>query len=269
MNTKELYRKTVWRPKPKKNKPDAVKKMGRIHHFVFHPSRAQLLGFMIKRPDIALMFHRRDAFIPFNGFVVIDGDIVVKEDVLATGREATKTLGVNLESCVIWIGLPILCADGTSLGFIDEVEFDFNTGDVVSLGISDGATSNVLLGRRVIPGSLVRGFKRGMGTQLYLTDDDDPESYGCILVADEARDIEAEGGIAKKAGEATATVTNGAKRTYEKVSRKVKPALSDASKAAGEAIRKGVYATGRQIARTEGMFTNFKSEFKKAMNDDE
>lgn len=269
MNTKELYRKTVWRPKPKKNSPDVVKKMGRIHHFVFHPSRARLLGIMVKRPDIALMFHRKDAFIPLDGFVVIDDDIVIKESALAAGHKAAKALDFNLESCVIWIGLPVLCADGTSLGFIDEVEFDSNTGDVVSLDISDGATSKVLLGRRVIPGSLVRGFKRGMGTQLYLTDDDDPESYGCILVADEARDIEAEGGIAKKAGEATATVTNGAKRTYEKVSRKVKPALSDASKAAGEAIRKGVYATGRQIARTEGMFTNFKSEFKKAMNDDE
>lgn len=71
MNTKELYRKTVWRPKPKKNKPDAVKKMGRIHHFVFHPSRAQLLGFMIKRPTSHSCFIEGTPSSPLMGLLLL------------------------------------------------------------------------------------------------------------------------------------------------------------------------------------------------------
>lgn len=268
MNTKDLYNKKVWTARPTKKNPDAVKKLGRIHLFVFHPTRPQLVGFLVKRPDVALMFHREDSFIAFNGFDVIDGDIVLREGPHASGRTATKALGVNLDTCVMWLGLPAMCADGTSLGMCEDVEFSTQTGKVETLTVTQGATANALLGRREIPGDLVRGFKRGMGAKLWLTDDDDdnPDALGAILVADEARELEASGGVAEKAGAATAVAADKAQKTYKKVVRKVKPAAQDAAKATGNAVQKGAYATGRQIARTEGMFTNFKDEFKKAMH---
>lgn len=273
--------------RPTKNDPDAVKKVGRIHAFVFHPSRPQLVGFLVKRPDVALMFHREDFFVAFNGFMVMnDGAgegpshevIVVREEPQATGRGAIKALGVNLDKCVLWLGLPVMIADGETLGIADDVEFDPRTGHVQSLVVSKGATANTLLGQRAIPGEMVRGFKFGMGAKLYLTDDDDdsPESLGAILVADEAAEIPVEGGVAEKAGEATAVAADKAQRTYKKVARKVKPKADEAAKvagkaakAAGDAAQKGAYATGKQIARTEGMFGRFKDEFKKAMSDDD
>lgn len=277
MNTKDLSNKKVWTSRPAKNDPDAVKKVGRIHAFVFHPSRAQMVGFLVKRPDVAWMFRREDMFVAHNGFDVMeDGDgkqvIVVREDPQAQGRGATKALGVNLDACVIWIGLPAMTPDGQSLGMVENVEFDKDTGRVVSVEVSQGVTANALLGRRAIPSAMVRGFKRGMGAKLFLSDeDDDPESLGAVIVDEEALQIPVEGGVAEKAGAATAVATDKAARTYKKAVRKVKPKAKEAASAAGEAVQKGVYATGRQIARTEGMFGRFKSEFKSAMKgeDDE
>ena len=268
MNTRDLDRKNVWIPKPKKNIPDAIKRVGRVHHFVFHPSRAQFVGFLVKRPDIALMFHRKDLFVPLGGFDIVGNGILLRSDIKTLRQAQVETYGIDPEVCVIWAGLAVCCSDGTTLGLVDDIEFDLKTGRVIALNVDNGAVSGALLGRYAVPGDMVRGFTRGMGTQLYLTDNDDPDSYGCILVDDEALNIEAEGGLAARAGEATAIATHTAKKTYRKAARKVKPVVEGASRTVGEAIQKGAYATGRQIARTEGMFTNFKKEFKKAVNND-
>ncbi len=45
--------------------------------------------------------------------------------------------------------------------------------------------------------------------------------------------------------------------------------MKQATKAAGKAVNKGAYVTGRQIARTQGMFGKFKDNFKSAMQDQE
>ena len=286
MNTKDLSNKKVWTSRPTKNDPDAVKKVGRIHAFVFHPSKPQLVGFLVKRPDVALMFRRDDMFVAHNGFELFEDEggnqvIVVREEPNAQGRGATKALGINLDNCVLWVGLPAMTPKGKSLGLVENVEFDKQTGNVISLEVSKGATANTLLGRRSIPGNMLRGFRRGMGTKLFLTDeDDDPESLGAVIVDEEALDIPIEGGIAEKAGTATAVATDKAKRTYKKVvskaapkakevMSKAAPKAKEASAIAGKAVNQGVYATGRQIARAEGMFGRFKDEFKKAMKDDD
>lgn len=279
MNTQDLANKKVWTSRPTKNDPDAVKKVGRIHAFVFHPSKAQLVGFLVKRPDVALMFRREDMFVAFNGFDVLEDDgghevIVVREEPQAQGRGATKALGLNLDACVIWVGLPAMTPSGQSLGLVEGVEFDPATGRVLSVSVSKGATANTLLGRRNIPGNLMLGFRRGQGAKLFLTDeDDDPESLGAVIVDEAALDVPIEGGVAEKAGAATAVATDKAKKTYKKVantmSEKVKPKAQEASAVAGAAVQKGVFATGRQIARTKGMFGNFKDEFKSAMRGDD
>lgn len=278
LDTNELANKKVWIGRPNKKNPDAVKKVGRIHAFVFHPTRPQLVGFLIKRPDIALMFRRQDEFVAHNGFDILDGDIVVHDDPKAIGRAALKDMKVNLDRCVLWFGLPVMCEDGTNFGIADSVTFDPVTGRVINLAVSQGATANTLLGKRLVPGKFIRGFKRGMGTKLWLTDDDDnnPNALGALLVADEVKELEVTGGIAEKAGEATAIATDKAKRTYKKVVRKVKPqaeeakaAASKAAKVAGEAINKGAYVAGRQIGRTDGMFSRFKEEFDKALHEDD
>lgn len=271
MNTKDLENKKIWMTRPRKNDSDAVKKAGRVHAFVFHPSRARLMGFLVKRPDVAMMFRREDLFVAFNGFFQFEDYLVIREEPEAMGRGATKALSMNLDDCVLWLGLPVMTADGQSLGLADNVEFDDETGRVIALETSNGATANTLLGRRRIPGELVVGFRRGMGAKLWLTDDDDDNAnaLGAVIVDAAALDVPVEGGVAEKAGAATAVATDKVQKTYKKVVKKVKPAAAGAAEATGKAVQKGAFATGRQIARTEGMFSNFKNEFKKAMNDDD
>lgn len=270
MNTNELGNKKVWVEHSTKKNPDAVKKFGKIHAFVFHPNKAQLVGFLVKRPDIAWMFRREDAFVAFDGFAVMEDDsgksvIVVKEDPKATGKGALKALGVKLDDCVLWLGLPVICENKTDLGVVDSVEFDERNGRVSKITISKGATANTLLGRRKVPASMIKGFRLGVGAKLNMPDgQSDDEVHGAIIVSDEAADLAAVGGAAESAGAASAIAIDKAKKTHSKAKEKIAPIVSDA----GKAVQKGAYVTGRQIARTEGMFKNFKDEFKKAMNDD-
>lgn len=258
--------KRVWISRPTKRDEEAQKKMGRVHAVVFHPTEARCVGLLVKRPDLALMFRRSDIFVAFNGFTEEGNALLLKEDANATDKGACKALAIDLDACVIWLGLAVMCQDGTDLGTVGDVVFDDRTGMVDHLVVSQGATANALLGTRKVPGSMVRGFKRGMGTQLYLSDDDDERALGAILVDDAVKGLDAQGGVAASAGEATAVIGDAAKKGYRRVAKKVRPKAEEAGKAASEAIDKGVFATGRQIGRTKGMFSNFKDEFKKGMN---
>lgn len=286
MNTNELSRKKVFMHRPRKNDPDNVKKAGRIHAFVFHPNKPQLVGFLVKRPDIALMFHRNDMFVAFDGLEEVDGALVVKDAEGTQGKQAEKSLaksdGVKLDDCIIWVGLPVITETGEVLGLVDSVEFDALTGKVILVETTQGATANTLLGRRRIPASMLRGFKHGQGVRLRDAsgEEDDEESLGALMVAAEAAAIEAEGGVAEKAGEATAIAADKAKRAGKKVAekatevtkevtKKAVPHAKEASKSVGAAVQKGAFATGRQIARTEGMFSNFKKELQRAMSEED
>ena len=92
-----------------------------------------------------------------------------------------------------------------------------------------------------------------------------------ILVADEALDASASGGVAAAAGKATAVVTHKAKSGAAKAkaaaaekTAKAKPAVRTAARKTGEAVEAGSFAVGRQIGRASGMFAAFKEEFDKA-----
>lgn len=254
MNTKTLSNKKVWSHKPTKKDANRVKKAGRIHAFVFHPNRAELVGFLIKRPDIAWMFRRDDMFVAHNGFLIIDDDIIVKDDPEFSGKGALKALSkregkkISLDDCVIWFGLPVMTQSGSLIGYADSVEFDEDTGKVISLELTQGATANAILGRRVIPAEQIKGFKRGVGAKLanatnpnnnptdqpltteLATQDASAEpnaqELGAIIVADEAARTEVKGGAAEAAGQATAVAKDKAKRTYRKVVKKVAPKAS-------------------------------------------
>ena len=241
-----------------------TKRIGKVRRFVFHPKEKRVVGFVVKRPDLLWMFRRKDLFVAVNGYEIEDGRIVVSNDPAATNRAACKALGVDWDACVLWVGLPVMTEDGDALGVVGSVTFDRKTGAVDSITTDSGATANALLGKREIPANLVKGFRRGMGAALAQTGAEGEESeevvLGAILVAEEARDIAVEGGLAEKAGEATAVVVDKAHTAVDKA----KPVASAAAKKTGEVVNKGAYATGKQIAATKGMFSGFKEEYDKA-----
>ena len=241
-----------------------TKRIGKVRRFVFHPKEKRVVGFVVKRPDLLWMFRRKDLFVAVSGYEIEDGRIVVSNDPAATNRAACKALGVDWDACVLWVGLPVMTEDGEALGVVGSVTFDRKTGVVDSVTTDSGATANALLGKREIPANLVKGFRRGMGAALAQTGAEGEESeevvLGAILVAEEARDIAVEGGLAEKAGEATAVVVDKAHTAVDKA----KPVASAAAKKTGEVVTKGAYATGKQIAATKGMFSGFKEEYDKA-----
>ena len=49
----------------------------------------------------------------------------------------------------------------------------------------------------------------------------------------------------------------------------MKPKAQAAAAAAGDAINKGAYATGKQIAASKGMFSSFKEEYRRARTGDD
>lgn len=247
-----------------------TKHIGKVRSFVFHPKEKRVVGFVVKRPDFLWMFRRKDLFVAIHGYDIEDGRMVVNNEPTATNRAACKELGVDWDSCVLWIGLPVMTESGDALGVVGSVTFDPKTGAVHSLTTDSGATANALLGKREIPANLVQGFKRGMGVALSQPGEKGSEStepaevsLGAILVAEEACNVATEGGLAEKAGEATAVVVDKASTAVNKA----KPVASAAAKKTGKMVSKGAYATGKQIAATKGMFSAFKEEYNKARRD--
>lgn len=253
------------------------KKIGKVRRFVFHPSEKRVIGFTVKRPDAALMFHRKDLFVALNGFYLEDGQVVVKDEASATDHGAIKALGVDWDACVIWVGMPVVTQSGQFLGYVDEVTFDSQTGAVHSFKTENGAANDVILGKRTVPGKLVKGFKRGIGMaiapmgQYNGEDPDEAAETGAILVADEVLDLSAEGGAAAAAGKATAVVADKAKKGAAKAkdaasaqAQRAKPTAKKVAKKTSEAVDAGTFAVGKQLGKASGMFAAFKEEFDKA-----
>lgn len=261
------------------------KRIGKVRRFVFHPAEKRCIGFLVKRPDAALMFHRKDLFVALGGYHVDDeGNLVVHDDPEATERGAVKALGVNWEKCVIWVGMPVMTAGGEMLGYADAVTFDATTGAVSSLTTENGAANDAILGKRSIPASYIKGFRRGQGMALVTAGEyrgEDPDEHierGAIVVTDEAAELPVQGGAAAAAGKASAIAANKAKKGADKamagaakakraVEDRIEEAKPEMQKLAGKAdkaIETGTFAVGKQLGRASGMFAAFKEEFDKA-----
>ncbi len=253
------------------------KSLGKVRRFVFHPTERRLIGLLVKRPDAALMFHRKDLFVALGGFDLDDGHIIVHDDAAATDKGALKALGVDWDRCVLWVGMPLMTEGGDFLGYADTVAFDGDTGAVLSVSTENGVANDAILGKREIPAKLIRGFRLGQGMAVGTGDDpgdDGAAALGAILVDDGALAIQAEGGVASAAGKATAVVADKAKKGAAKAksaarqqAQKAKPTTDKIARKTGEAVEEGAYALGRQLGRASGMFAAFKDEYRKAVDD--
>lgn len=235
------------------------KHIGKVRHLVFHPKERRVIGFIVKRPDLALMFHRKDLFVALDSYEIEDGRVVVSADSAATDKAACKRLGVDWDACVLWYGMGIVTESGRTVGTVGTVSFDGLTGRVESIVADRGATSKALLGTLEIPVSAIRGFRFGIGELVSDLDargeavEEEDERRGAILVTDEVLEMEPEGGIAEKAGHAVG---------------KAKPIVQETAQKAGEAANKGVEALGKRVGETKGAFAGFKEEYQKAVRDD-
>ena len=284
IRTSDLLGKKVYFRKAGKDGAPFLKKVGKIRSFPIHPKKAKVIGVLIKRPDLAWMFHRGDVLVSTDGLESVDGNLVYSEGGGKFGHEAEKALsknyGITLDECLLWLGLPVLTESGEAVGFVKDMEFAPSSGNIVSIEIGKGPTSDTLLGSVRMPATVIRGFKRGKGTRLSdspMPDDggNDGDAFGALVVTDEALELEASGGVAEKAGRTAAVVADKTRKTYRKTMKRTEgirrgagEKAKKAASAASDAAEKGAFVTGRQIARASGMFSEFKDEFLKAMDDD-
>ena len=253
------------------------KRIGKVRHLVFHPSEKRCVGIAVKRPDAALMFHRKDLFVSLDGFHVEGKRLIVHDDSGTMGKEAIRSHRLDWDACVIWVGMPLITASGNMLGYIASVTFDAQTGAVESLTVENGVANDAILGTRTVSARFVKGFKRGIGMPLAAMGDysgeksDEAVERGAILVSDDALDLPVEGGAAAAAGKASAVVADKAKKgvalakeSAAAKTEKAKPAMQRVAKETGEAVAAGSFAVGKQLGRASGMFAAFKEEFEKA-----
>ena len=98
-----------------------------------------------------------------------------------------------------------------------------------------------------------------MGDKLSAANEED-FLHGAIILSDEALAIQAQGGLAERAGKASAVVGHKASQAFEKA----KPVASNVAQKTGDAVNKGAYSFGKQLSKTKGMFSAFKEEYNKA-----
>lgn len=299
LSTNQLMNKKVIAPQGRKEKE---KRIGKVRRFVFHPREKRCIGFIVKRPDAALMFRRKDLFVAIDRIRIEDDEVHVDGADGSMGASAIKRLGVEWNNCVLWVGMQVISESGEGLGNVGNVLFDEETGRVSAIELDSGATARALLGKSTIPADLIKGFRFGVGSRLSgyqdeVADDEEDEEdlqeedLGAILVSDKALELQPEGGLAEKAGRASVTAAVKGREAAEKakvagadLAEKVKaksaevaeqtkasveeskPQMKEAGKKAEEVMNKGAYMTGVQIAKSKKMFAGFMDNYRKALN---
>lgn len=274
LDTSKIIGKRVYFKTAENTEEIEVKQLGRLRVAIFHPVHNICIGVLIRRPDVAWMFHRRDVFCALP-FIEIDedGEIILADNYAEDSKKFLKSENINVDASVIWDGMPVQTQSREVLGAIEKVLVHSSSGEIKSILVAQNTTSKALLGTREIPNDYIIGFYEGSGIKLVSNNDNDTGVEGCILVKDVATDIELTGGAAEKAARASVKATQTVKKAgitakteAAKVANTAKPKISQAAKTAEKATQEGAFSLGKQIGRTKSAFSEFKDNLKSEMN---
>lgn len=212
-----------------RNKKGKLKKYGKVHQVIFHPSKPLAIGIAVKRPDLLLMKKRDDRFVAMDRLKRIDEGLEIVDGNDSWGVAACKRLGVEYDKCIIWDYMPVKTTSGKELGLIKDILVDEETFKVENIDISPSSASRAILGAARIPVNLIRGYHDGS-----------------IVVKDEAASLEEAGGVAAKAGEAWAKGKHDVQERHKEVQAKAEVAGERAEKKVNE----GAYKAGKSIGKT-------------------
>jgi uncharacterized protein YrrD len=232
---------------------NGTRRIGKVLRAVFRPDTYALAGYLVARPDLLFMFKRKDRFLAWDAFRVVDGRVVATIDHDSWDAPACKRLGIDWDTCLILEGMSLVTSDGDKIGKIDAVEYDERSGRLLALRVGDGMATKALVGTSKIPAELVVGYRDGR-----------------MVAKRTASGIASEGGLAAKAGEQTAVATQVIKEKTEqarkaagKIGKEAGKMGKKAGAAAEQALDTGSRALGKQLGRTRGMFKGFRDEYRK------
>lgn len=197
-----------------------LKRFGKVHATVFHPTQLRAIGYAVKRPDALLMVKRKDRFVALDRLEDVDGGVCVIDAPDSWDAQACKRLGVDYDACIIWEFMPVRTESGRELGIVRDVMIDPSNGAIASIDVSPSAIDRKVLGSSLIERDQIIGYEDG-----------------AIVVKDVDGDVEETGGAAAKAGEAWA---------------KTRHSASEGAKRAGDAINEGAYKAGEMIGAVQG-----------------
>ena len=260
-----------------RSKKGKLKKYGKIRRVIFHPSKPRAIGMVVKRPDLLLMFKRKERFVAIDRLEPVERGFCVIDESDSWDNAACKRLGVDFDECIIWDFMPVRTNTGRELGQISDVVFDDTTFEIDHIDVSSGSVNRAILGSSDIQAAQILGY-----------------SNGAIVVRDEVGEVEESGGAAAKAGVAWASTkhaaSEGAKKAGDAINdgaykageviggvrEKAAKAVDDHEAKKKEAAERGEYtgvdkaanAVGRQLGKASHMFKDFKDEFDKASHGD-
>ena len=164
------------------------KKIGKVVDVVFDAETRAAVGYLVARPDFLLVFHRKDVLLAFDRATVLADKIHV-DGSQAWGPAAANRLGLKWDETVVWRGMPVRTKAGKSLGFVRDAVIDEHDGSLNGRGRTSGIAADMAVGTVDMPARLVKGW-----------------NGSAIIVEEEAKRLEADGGAAAVAGRATAVV---------------------------------------------------------------
>ena len=240
MKISEFQKFRVFVPKkPKKGKDGQMEerwgKLGKVHMAVFTPDGSRIVGFTVKRPDIAGMVKRDDVFLGIDSWELDRTDEKGRSIRTTRGDDslddaARERLGVDWDACIIWEGMDAKTSDGRELGYVSDAEFDERTGAVEKFYVGDSSLAQALVGTVEVPPSMVVGYRKGF-----------------MILKPEAARIELNGGAAAKAGEGVAKM----KVKGAELGEQAKQNAKETGEMAAKAVDKGSFELGRAIGRTQ------------------
>jgi sporulation protein YlmC with PRC-barrel domain len=213
------------------------KTIGRVSDVLFAPGQSRVVGFVVARPRLLMLFDRKDRYLALDRVEVRDAALHVSGDRDSWDRAAASRLGFSWDDSVVWSGMPVRTEGGIQLGSVRDGLFDPADGRLAALGLTSGMTADAAVGVRDVPVSLVRGF--------------DGEA---VLLSDEAAVIETSGGAAAAAGRSAAV----AKDTAGKAAK--------TAAVYGKAAAKAVSKSGA-TKKAMGWLRSVSDEFKEGMNE--
>lgn len=261
-NTRDLADLKVFGPKKSKHarkkdaseEEDHLSKLGHINMPVFSSDGMYVLGYLVRRPDIAGMVKQSDIFVALDSFELSeDGkSITITRPNDGVDDAARKRLGIDWDSCIMWVGMDAKTTDGTVLGEISGAEYDEKTGRVQCFLATTGSISKALIGSYEITPELYGGYRKG-----------------CMVVNADSADLEPNGGLAqaagegyakakakgaeagKKAGAAAAEAGQKASVAAAEAGKKASEVGKKAGAAVSEAVDEGSYTFGKMIGDTK------------------
>jgi sporulation protein YlmC with PRC-barrel domain len=169
------------------------KTVGRVARALFDPADPVIVGLEVRMQPLGHLVQRPDRYVPRSGVAVSEKQVILAEKTRLEKADGTRS-GVDWEQAVIWHAMPVRTVSGRLLGEVKDADFD-GDGRVTRLVLTRGATSDIAIGVREVPGESVLGY-----------------AEGAVRVVDAVSTPEFSGGLAAGAGKGAAVAKVGAER---------------------------------------------------------